>query len=178
MLELVKKVELPQLDLERIKNEAFKILEKHDLPQIGLTHSINATEENKLTESTGSILDRQTRTIKFKETDFTEFNDAYKGSYLHEVYQMLPNIGRFRIMAMSGPMCYTFHRDFTRRYHIAVETNINCLFLFPQLSQQFHLPADSNMYLVDTRQQHTFVNGSRSRRVHLVLDDLSTIKRS
>jgi hypothetical protein len=34
---------------------------------------------------------------------------------------------------------------------------------------------DGNLYIAETRYRHTFVNGSRGRRIHLVLDDLNTL---
>ena len=174
--ELISKLAEPKFDLKRARLDAFKIIDDLKLPQIGLTHSKKElSAHEKILESTGSILNRETNTFKFKETDFTEFNEAYKNTYLYEIYKQLPNIGRFRIMTMFGPSCYTIHNDMTRRYHFVLETNIDCLFLFPRKKLQFHIPADGNLYLLDTRFKHTFLNGSRDRRVHLVLDDLSTI---
>jgi len=174
-MEIIKK--LQSFDFERIKTDTLSILERYSWPQIGLTHSIKEmTAEEKLLESVGSIKDPDTGKFKFAETDFVVFNEEFKGTALYEMYQSLENIGRFRIMTMMGPVCYTIHNDLTRRYHYVIETNPDCIFLFPGLRQQFHIPCDQHLYLVDTRFRHTFVNGSRQRRIHLVLDDLSTLK--
>lgn len=169
-----------EFDFDKVRNDVMVILEEHNfIPQIGLTHSIKAkTFEEKILESTGSIFDFDSKEYKFKETDFTIFNEAYKGTYLYEMYRAVPNIGRFRIMTMTGPMCYTSHRDLSKRYHFVIETNPECLFLFPGIKQMHHIPMDGSLYLVDTRYKHTFVNGSRQRRIHLVMDDLGSLLNS
>jgi hypothetical protein len=165
-------------DFDKAKADVLRILEEHNfIPQIGLTHSPKSkTLEEKILESTGSIFDFENREFRFKETDFNIFNDAYKNTYLYEMYKTVPNIGRFRIMTMDGPKCYTLHRDLTKRDHYVIETNPDCLFLFSGVNKIIHIPCDHNLYLVDTRHKHTFVNGSKKRRIHLVMDDLSTLK--
>ena len=175
-IEIIKQLNY-DFDLDKAKLAVMKILEEHNfIPQIGLTHSPKATTaEEKILESTGSIFDFDNKEFKFKETDFTVFNDAYKGTYLYEMYKSMPNIGRFRIMTMDGPKCYTSHRDLSKRYHFVIETNPDCLFLFPGIKQMHHIPMDGNLYIVDTRYKHTFVNGSRKRRIHVVMDDLSSL---
>lgn len=176
MIEIVKKLEEYKFDFEKIKSETISIVEKYNLPQIGLTHSTKTlNEEEKILESVGSIMDRETKIRKFNETDFTVFNEAFKDTSLYDIYTSIPNIGRFRIMTMEGPKCYSIHKDLTKRYHFVIETNKDCLFLFPLLRQQYHIPADGNLYFVDTRYRHTFVNGSWGRRIHLVLDDIAPL---
>lgn len=166
-----------KFDLNLIRKDVKWICEKYSNLQIGLTHTIAPlTPEEKITESIGSIYDRDIKKFKFRETDFTEFNEEFKPTYLFEIYKTIPDIGRFRIMNMDGPSAYTIHRDQTKRYHIAVETNSDCLFLFPALKESFHIPANGNVYLMDTRSRHTFLNGSSNMRTHLVLDDISTLK--
>jgi hypothetical protein len=167
-----------KFDFDLIKADVLSILEEHNfITQIGLTHSSRImTEDEKILESVGSIKDYETGKFKFKETDFVNFNERYKHTYLYEMYKSLPNLGRCRIMTMYGPKCYTFHRDMSKRYHYVIETNLNCLFLFPQRNAQYHIPADKTLYIVDTRYRHSFINGSRERRIHLVFDDLSTLQ--
>ena len=166
-----------KFDYELVKRDVMRILEENNfLPQIGLTHSDRAkTDEEKILDSTGSIFNYEDRTYKFSEKDFSIFNEAYKNTYLYEIYKQIPNLGRFRIMSMDGPKCYTIHRDLSMRYHYVITTNANCLFLFPGVKSQFYIPADGNLYLLDTRYKHTFVNGSKEKRIHLVMDDLSTL---
>jgi len=175
---IIRKISEYKFDFEKIKNDTLAILNEFNLPQIGLTHSIktlNASMEDKILECTGSIFDYDLDEFKFEERDFTLFNDIFKSTALYEMYQTIPNIGRFRIMTMDGPKCYTIHGDLSMRYHYVIETNPDCIFLFPQNESFYHIPCDQNLYLVDTRKKHTFINGSRSRRIHLVMDDLSTL---
>jgi hypothetical protein len=174
---LCKLVEGYSFDYNRIKEEVNQIyLENNCLSQIGLTHTDRTlTEEEKITESIGSIYNYEDKTYRYKETDFCIFNERYKGTYLYEIYKSIPHIGRFRIMTMTGPSCYTIHKDLTKRYHYVVETNENCLFLFPRNKVQVHIPQDGNLYLLDTRFPHTFVNGSFHKRTHLVFDDISSL---
>lgn len=175
-IEIIKQLNY-EFDFDKIKTDVMKILAEHNfIPQIGLTHSVQAkTMEEKILESTGSIFDFKSREYKFKETDFSIFNNAYKDTYLYEMYRTVPNIGRFRIMTMDGPKCYTLHKDISKRYHYVIETNPDCLFLFPGVNKILHIPADNNLYLLDTRYKHTFVNGSKKRRIHLVMDDLGSL---
>ena len=68
MIEIVKKLEEYKFDFEKIKLETISIVEKYNLPQIGLTHSTkNLNEEEKILESVGSIMDRKTKVKKFKD---------------------------------------------------------------------------------------------------------------
>lgn len=175
--EIIKQLPEYKFDFDQAKKDVLWILEKNEfMPQIGLTHSTRSkTEEEKLVESTGSIYDYQHGYFKFRETDFTQFNEAYKSTYLYEMWKQMKNIGRFRIMNLNGPKCYSIHKDLSMRYHFVIETNPNCLFLFPDQKEMFHIPADQNLYLLDTRLNHTFVNGSKQRRIHIVIDDLESL---
>lgn len=178
-MSLIEKLSQYNFDYDLAKKDALWLLERYNIPQIGLTHSKNIlTEEEKILECTGSIVDRETKEHRFKETDFTEFNELYKSTYLYEMYKSIPNIGRFRIMTMDGPKCYTNHRDFSKRYHFVIETNPSCMFIFTDIDKIFRIPCDHNLYLLDTRLRHTFVNASRERRIHIVMDDLSSLIQS
>jgi hypothetical protein len=175
--EIIKQLPEFKFDLAEATKDALWILEKNEfMPQIGLTHSTRElTEQEKLVESTGSIFDYESKTYRFKETDFTEFNEAYKSTYLYEMWKQMKNIGRFRIMNLNGPKCYSIHQDLSMRYHFVIETNPNCLFLFPDQKEMLHIPRDGALYILDTRLSHTFVNGSKKRRIHIVVDDLASL---
>jgi hypothetical protein len=175
-IEIIKQLPEYHFDFNEIKKDVLQILDTYNISQIGLTHSTKEmSSDKKLVECTGSIFDYDTKEYKFKETDFTEFNELFKNTSLYEMYKTVPNIGRFRIMTMDGPMCYTIHKDLSKRYHYVIDTNPECLFLFPSVNQIIHVPCDQHLYLLDTRYKHTFVNGSRYRRIHIVMDDLSTL---
>ena len=72
-----------------------------------------------------------------------------------------------RIMIMEGKTCYSFHADSTWRLHVPIVTNNDCVFYFPEYNQQYHLEL-GKVYLVNTTNKHTFINGSTNSRIHLV----------
>lgn len=173
---IIRKLPEYKFDFDRIKQDTLDILEKYNLPQIGLTHSaktLNLSQSDKILDAVGSMYDYDNRKFIADEKDFTIFNEEFKSTSLYEMYQAIPNVGRFRIMTMDSSKCYTFHKDLSMRYHYAIQTNLDCLFLFPHHRLFYHIPCDKNLYLVDTRKKHSFINGSRTRRIHLVLNDLS-----
>lgn len=176
-MELISKTSF-SFDLDLIKQDINWIRERYTLeafPQVCLTHSESSlSNQEKIIEGTGSNYDTSTGKYRYDESIFSIFNKEFETTYLHEVYKKVPDIGRFRIMSMPGPSCYTFHKDLTKRYHIAVDTNPDCLFMFVDMKKNFHIPSDGSVYVLDTRFRHTFINGSKSIRTHLVMDDLST----
>jgi len=176
---LITKVNDLVFDLERARNDVLHILQEYETNngQLSLTHTPEAIESEKLYQATGSLYDSENKVFKYSEADFTVFNDAFKHTYLYEIYKAVPNIGRFRIMVIDGPKCYTIHKDFTTRYHLVLQTNPHCYFVFPDNNEVLHIPADGNLYLVDTIQHHTFLNGSREKRIHLVMDNLADYSR-
>ena len=166
-------------DKDTITSEVMHLLRTHDTAngQLCLTHSKLAESVctyHRLLEGTGSLYDFDKNEPRYREDDFVVFNRDFRKTHLYEMYSALPDIGRFRIMVMDGPQCYTIHRDYTKRYHYVLETNDNCFFLFPDDNEMIHVPADGNIHLLDTTKSHTFVNGSKQRRIHLVLDALGT----
>lgn len=162
-----------RFDLNLVRKDVKKIQSLYpDLQQICLTHTPTVTGD-KVLEGVGSNYNYDSKTYRFDETEFVKFNDDFEDTYLYEIYKAIPNIGRFRIMNMIGPSAYTIHRDQTKRYHLAVDTNRDCLFLFPILKKMYHIPADGYVYTLDTRMEHTFLNGSKSLRTHLVFDDIT-----
>lgn len=171
-------IPLPHIkfDYLKLKHEVISIVEEYSLPQIGLVHTKNAiSEHDKIQESTGSLYSHAEQKYLRNEEDFIEFNDLFKDTEIYKVYSQLNNVGRCRILTMPGPSCYIFHKDITKKYHIAVETNKDCVFVFPENNEKLvHVPADGQLYLLETRKPHTFVNGSTSRRIHVVFEDLST----
>jgi len=157
--------------------EAQQIVDQYGTAggQISLTHRPDAeTVQDKFFGATGSLYDYNAQNFIARESDFTVFNEALKNTYLHEIYNEIGNIGRMRIMVMDGPSSYTVHRDLTTRYHLVLKSNPQCFFVFPDDNELVHVPHDNNIYEVDTKRYHTFVNGSREQRIHLVMDNLNS----
>lgn len=76
---------------------------------------------------------------------------------------------RTRIMLSRPKSCYSTHRDYSPRLHLPLVTNSQCNFLFTRPARLIHMPAAGDTYWVDTRNEHTFLNGSVYDRLHLVM---------
>ena len=141
------------IDIERILLE-LEMLPTYDT-QIGLQTVPGITDPFY---ATGRITDKQ-----HKETDFTEFlfDMKYTNSILKE-----NNVYRARVMRMKPKTCYTYHQDYTKRFHIPLITNENCFMLIE--NEAIHLPADGSYYIVDTTKKHTAINASLEDRIHIV----------
>ena len=98
-----------------------------------------------------------------KETDFTEFN--FDLPYINHIIDEL-NLYRTRVLVLHPKVCYTLHRDPSKRIHIPVVTNDLCWVIVNK--EIMHLPADGRYYEIDTTQEHTALNGSWEARTHIV----------
>jgi hypothetical protein len=76
---------------------------------------------------------------------------------------------RTRIMLSRPKSCYSIHNDYSPRLHLPLITNTQCNFVFADPAQLIHMPATGQTYWVDTRKQHSFMNGSLEHRLHLVM---------
>lgn len=94
-----------------------------------------------------------------------------------ELEKLLKNNNLFRARIFVIPAFktgYSIHRDPTRRFHMPIESNPECYFMYypggpdsTGLRQEYMKP-DGSMYQVDTTQFHTFVNDSDTERIHIV----------
>lgn len=108
------------------------------------------------------------RKEKFKETDFTETCDLFKGTYIENVIDKIKkkhNIVRGRFMKMMHKTCLTMHSDSSPRIHIPIYTNTGCMMIVNNTI--IHMPTE-HVYFVDTTLPHTALNASKKDRVHLV----------
>ena len=101
------------------------------------------------------------------ETNIAKHIDDYnliipelKGTYIEEMLESLPfKPVRARLTKTGAETCWSLHRDLAARYHIAIITNPLARFIFSEKERLFHIPADGHVYWVDTREEHTFING-------------------
>ena len=105
------------------------------------------------------------------ESDYNLIVPELEGTYIEEMFQSLPfKPIRSRLMNMHRRSCYSIHRDPQPRYHIAIFTNTSAKIIFTEKERIFHIPADGHLYLVDTREEHTAINGSlKENRLHLLI---------
>lgn len=74
-------------------------------------------------------------------------------------------IVRTRIMASQPKTNLSFHNDLTKRVHIPLITNPDCIMIIED--KIYHLEP-GKVYLTNTTLRHTAVNASLSNRVHIV----------
>jgi hypothetical protein len=99
------------------------------------------------------------------ERQYSLLNPYFKDTIFEEIIKEY-NLYRARLMWVSPFCCYTMHVDATKRLHIPLITNPECYFVFKQGSIE-HLEKNG-VYMVHTRNLHTFMNCSDQRRLHLV----------
>ena len=119
-------------------------------------------------DGTGSLLD-------VDDFEWKHLLPLWKDTYVEEVYNKVSErfkVGRARIMKMGKGKCYTLHTDKTKRLHVPIVTNRNCLF-FDSDYNKYSMPEPGQTYILDTTQPHTAANFSYEDRIHMVfvIDD-------
>ena len=175
-------------DIQQLKDECENLvstvgLHKHH-NQISLKHTADELLDNPWYQGCGSLkykfgedfIDQngnlKESEVKLEQTDFTTLNRALTGTYLEEVHDTVAQeykFGRLRLMAMPHKKCMSIHTDTSKRIHIPIITNENCLMIIN--NQVYHMPANGNAYLTDTTKPHTALNANHSfMRLHLLFD--------
>tara|TARA_B100000508_G_C11400516_1_gene248050 strand:+ start:279 stop:722 length:444 start_codon:yes stop_codon:yes gene_type:complete len=140
------------IDIQRI------LLETQILPKYEDQLALQKAPGSKLSgQGTLSDLDDVT------ENMFTEFiyDMPYTNSILKE-----HNVYRARLMKLKPRSNYTYHQDYTKRFHIPLITNDKCFFVIDE--KVIRYPADGNYYIVDTTKLHTAINASTEDRIHII----------
>lgn len=77
-------------------------------------------------------------------------------------------IFRTRLLKLHQCQCYTWHKDYGTRVHLAVHTNEQCFFIENNIAH--NIPEDGYPYEVDVSGYHTAINASSYSftRIHLV----------
>ena len=140
------------IDIQRI------LLEMQILPEYKTQLALKKAPGSKLSgEGTLSDLDDVT------EDMFTEF--IYDMSYTNSILKK-HNVYRARLMKLKPKTNYTYHQDYTKRFHIPLITNDKCFFVIDE--KVIRYPADGNYYIVDTTKLHTAINASTEDRIHII----------
>lgn len=122
----------------------------------------------------GSIYDVGSGNIyTYDEQDqnkWTTLNKMFRGTYLEEVYNTVDqkyHVCRARFMLMTPEYrAYSYHFDQSKRLHIPIKTNRDCMFLINDTV--YRMPEEGRLYLMDTIQMHTALNLSWENRLHIV----------
>ena len=110
------------------------------------------------------------------ENIWDKINPSLAGTWWEtDFFPGLPwKVYRTRIMVMEGRRCYSIHTDDNPRLHIAITTNPQARFIFTSPPEITHIPSDGYVWWVDTRNEHTAINGSMDTRVHLMMSLVNT----
>jgi hypothetical protein len=150
------------VDIDIIKKE----LSQNQFNETYCLQGLNKTDHpQQWLVKDNSNKDASTRAHSWATPDqFVEplFDYPYTNSLLKKY-----GIGYSRVMILSHRSCYTYHKDAKVRIHIPIETNEDNFFVMND--EVFRLPANGNVYEVDTKTyMHTFVNASLQLRTHIV----------
>ena len=143
---------------------------------LNLTHLPGMTGNDRFLKYTG-----QHGFIKkagVSEKDFSEHlseaQDLYIGQIIHDLYKQ--HNGKFQGRASLAWLRSNFQFDFhtdphtLTRYHVPLITNEECYFLLRNTeTYRIHMPAGTAWYLDPVNIKHTFVNNSKTPRLHLLL---------
>lgn len=86
---------------------------------------------------------------------------------LGEVLQSLGNIGEARLLKLSSAETYTAHADPDDRIHLSIITNPYTYLQDLSNNHMYHLPADGELWLMDTGKVHVAANFGGRERIHL-----------
>ena len=145
-----------EYNLQSILIEMNHVISKHgwDGNQISL-QSLNGNDWH---EGNGAVGNK-------KETDYEVLNTPEHWELTKFIKEN--NLYRTRIMQILPKTCYSYHADKSPRIHLAVITNPHCFLAVDK--ELFHIPANGNPYLVDTRKPHTALNCTFDcHRIHIV----------
>jgi hypothetical protein len=149
-----------KIDLSRLQIEtAILLSNKTKLTQV----SIQTNGDDDWTSGNGSRPGQA-------EEQWNVIHPQLVGSWWESFINALPMpVYRARIMKMLPRTCYSIHKDIGPRLHIAISTNPQAKFLFTDPAELIHIPADGNVWWVDTRHEHSAFNGSMQSRLHLIM---------
>lgn len=147
----------------------------HRHNQLSLTHSASSDDWY---DGVGSLYDFEQHKFKASTSDFSIINSFFTNSYIETVINTVKNIalqednvliGRIRLAQLNSKTCYSLHTDPEDfRYHIPLFTNPKCFFVVD--NQICRMETTGCLYKFKTSKEHTAVNASFKKRVHLIFD--------
>jgi hypothetical protein len=125
-----------------------------------------------------SIIDQVSSLGNFKRLDLNVpsgefFNDKwitkleFKGTPLGNVLDTIDNAGQARLLLLDSAESYTAHADPDDRIHLAIITNPYSFLVDITGNQLYHLPADGQLWHMDTSKIHVAANWGPRARIHL-----------
>ena len=103
------------------------------------------------------------------ESKYTEFCSKYSGTYFEEIHRELSKrwiIGRMKLMLLRPETCLSRHRDHKPILDIAIQSNSDAFLVVD--GEQFSVPVDGSVWLIDTTNYHTAYNAGETDRISLI----------
>jgi hypothetical protein len=91
----------------------------------------------------------------------------FKNTPLGEVLESLGDIGQARLLCLESAESYTAHADPDDRIHLSIVTNPYSFLVDISNNQLYHLPADGQLWYMDTSKIHVAANWGARSRIHL-----------
>ena len=104
---------------------------------------------------------KQKHSYKLSDFKYPIFDMPYTNNLITEL-----GMYHTRYMYLNPKNCYSYHKDYTKRIHIIVNTNKDCWLVIEK--QIYHLPINGSYFIVDTTKMHTAVNTSNEGRIHII----------
>ena len=149
-------VKIGEVDIQKCRNELDSFdLNHQQIPLQG--RSVDDTDG-----ATGKMSD-----LGAPEQYYTEFLHQ-QCPYINNIIKKYDMV-RTRIMSLKQYSCYSYHQDGSARIHIPISTDHGCFIIINKIV--YELPADGSVYMVDTTEFHTAINGSYTPnfiRTHIV----------
>lgn len=163
MVARFKKIENYNFDISKLLPDVEKLIQDKEKNCIKTQMSLQTNGNSDWETSTGSHPGES-------EDQWDKLHPELVGTVWEEFFDSLPmKVYRTRIMTMLPRTCYSIHKDDNPRLHMALRTHNQCKFIFTAPPSIIHIPADGNLWWVDTREYHTAINASLIPRIHLLM---------
>jgi hypothetical protein len=86
---------------------------------------------------------------------------------LGNALELIGNVGEARLLKLECAESYTVHADPDDRIHLAIITNPHAYLMDLDEHTMHHLPADGEVWLMDTSKLHVATNFGARPRIHL-----------
>ena len=155
---------LEEIDADRILREYTELAAKvpWENGQTSINYRVWGDEDRHL-GGCGWHPEYATRGAAFQK-DYTLYNDEYEHTLIKGVLEKY-NCYRSRLLTRCTGTCYQWHNDDDLRIHIPIISDPGNWFAFEEGLKRLD---PGYVYLVNTTVKHSFFNGSKTDRIHVV----------
>ena len=151
-----------QVDLERLRAETDKLMWQPDINRYKDQISLQTDGSDNWDSATGSRVGQN-------EAQWDKLHPSLVGTWWEDFFASIPfKVYRARLMTLHPRTCYSIHVDDHPRIHIAIKTHRQAKFIFTSPTVLKHIPDDGHIWWVDTRYEHSAMNGHTEARIHFV----------